>query len=148
MLTLHSVGTEQSEGPTDTVSFSTDSETIKPYWPRNMPSLSIGRLHLSLNGCQVSCFILILFQIYFLLANCVVSDQTPRSATSYLGLLCFPMSLLSDARYIWFNTVRFYCISGNHRHVVHRGISHPASNRLHLLLFLQCEKEKGLRIRT
>ena len=57
------------------------------------------------------------------------------------------MSLFWDARYIWFNTVIFYCISGNHRHVFSRGISHPASFKLLLLIFLQCEKEYGLRIR-
>ena len=109
-LTLHSVVTEQNEGPTDTVASITDSETIKPYWPRNMPSLSTGRLHLSFKGCQVSCFILILFRIFPVRKLC-------SSAASDLGLLCFPVSILWDARYIWFNTVRFYCISGNHRHV-------------------------------
>ena len=59
------------------------------------------------------------------------TDQTPRSAVSDLGLLCFPMSLLWDARYIWFNTVRFYCISGNHRHV----FPEASANQIHLSYF-------------
>ena len=70
----------------------------------------------------------------------------PRSAASDRGLLCFSMSLFWDVRYIWFNTVIFYCISGNHRHVFSRGINQPASFKLLLLIFLQCEKEQGLRI--
>ena len=48
------------------------------------------------------------FEYNFLLANCGVLDQTPRSAASDLGLPCFPMSLLWDARNIWFNIFRFY----------------------------------------
>ena len=110
--------------------FSTDSETIKPYFPRNMPSISIG-LHLSLwtARCLVSfCFY---FEYNFLYANCVDPYQTPRSEASDLGPLCFPMSLLWDTRNIWFNTVRFYCNSGNHRHV----FPEESANQIHLNYF-------------
>ena len=41
------------------------------------------------------------------------------------------MSLLWDARYILFNTVRFYCISGNHRHV----FPEESANQIHLNYF-------------
>ena len=56
-------------------------------------------------------------------------DTDPRSAGSDLGLLCFPLSLLWDARYIWFNIVRFYCNSGKHRHV----FLEELANRIHLI---------------
>ena len=85
--------------------------------------------HLRAARCLVS------FWFYFeyncLLANCVYPDLTPRSAASNLDLLCFPMSLLWDASYIWFNTVRFYCNSGNHRHI----FSEEPANQIHLSYF-------------
>ena len=57
------------------------------------------------------------------------------------------MSILWDARYIWFNTVRFYCISGNHRHFFPEESTNQVRLSYLLLIFLQCEKEQGLRIR-
>ena len=62
--------------------------------------------HLWAARCLVSFWFY--FEYNFLSANCVVLRR--------LIWVCFPMSLLWDARYIWFHTVRFYCISGNHRH--------------------------------
>ena len=91
-----------------------------------MQSLSIGRLHLSFKGCQVSYFILVLFRILFPVSKPCIS------AASDLGLLCFPVSLLWDVRYIWFNTVSFHCICGNHRHVF---FSDKSANQLQLFIF-------------
>ena len=41
------------------------------------------------------------------------------------------VSLLWEARYKWFNTVRFYCISGNHQHV----FPEESANQIHLSYF-------------
>ena len=52
------------------------------------------------------------------------------------------MSLLWDARYIWFNTVRFYCLSGNHRHV----FPNKSANQLQLSYFYSYfAMRKGIR---
>ena len=40
-------------------------------------------------------------EITVLKANCVDTDQTPRSAASDLGLRCLPMSLLWCTRHKW-----------------------------------------------
>ena len=38
-------------------------------------------------------------EIFFLIANSVEPDQTPRSAASDLGLHCLPMAILWDGRH-------------------------------------------------
>ena len=61
-------------------------------------------------------------------ARCLVSFW---SHVEYNFLLCFPVALLWDGRYRWFNTVRFYFISGNHRHV----FPEDSANQIHLRYF-------------
>ena len=72
--------------------------------------LDVSTCHLMVTICL--CFILILFRLSFPVSK--------------------PMSLLWGARYICFNTARFFfCISGNHQHV----FPEESANQIHLSYF-------------
>ena len=49
-------------------------------------------------GVKSDFFFLSNFSMKFLCANRIAPDGTPRSAASYLGLCCLPMSHKKDAR--------------------------------------------------
>ena len=70
-----------------------------------MPSLSIGRIHLSFKGCQVSCFVFTLFRIRF-----PVSKQGVLIWVCSVSLCPF----LWDVRCIWVSTAihggRYYIL--------------------------------------
>ena len=112
-----------------------------------MQSLAIRWVHLSFKSWQMSCIILILFRIIFPVSKLCRPWSDATFCGVWSGSAPFPMSILWDARYIWFNTIRFYCISGNHRHVFPEESTNQVRLRYLLLIFMQCEKEKGLRIR-
>ena len=63
-----------------------------------IPLLHVGRVRLSLRGCQVYFVSFILFLMENLLANNVNPDQMPHYVVSALSLHCLPMTLLQVSR--------------------------------------------------
>ena len=69
-------------------------------------TLTLWKVHFLYKGCLVSLYYC-LIEIAELNATSVDSDQTARSAASDLGLHCLPVSLLRDARLIWFKVTGY-----------------------------------------